>query len=281
MARAAPWLALWLCLVRAGAKSNAGINVEWLSYTPEPGQNNGKATYQGSMPIGNGAFTATAWANVSAGGVGVMMGHQAAQSSATELFKLGLLQLALTPNPFSTGPYFNQTLDVASASVIIHAGGSFFADRAVTFRVWVDANADALYVDIGARDGVTTYSLAATVASLRPRDPFSYAVQFGPCANVSSQPNVFVDPLPPPIPAAISPHRSDAFSHASAVRLPRRHLVAPGGRLSPGASTAFQPGSVIIYHRNEASDVLTVNVTLAQQGLADLVPTTPDHWQVI
>jgi hypothetical protein len=209
-----------------------------------------------------------------------MMGHQAAQSSATELFKLGLLQLTLSPNPFSSGHYFNQTLDVTSASIIVHAGGTSFADHAVTFRVWIDANADALYVDVAARDGVTSYSLATTVESLRPRDPFSYAVQFGPCSNVSSQPNVFVDPLPPSIPAAISKHHS-AYSHASAVRLPRRHLVAPAGRILPGASTAFQPGSVIIYHRNEASDVMTVNVTLTQQGLADLVPTTPDHWQVI
>ena len=231
------------------------------------------------MPIGNGALTATAWANVSAGGVGVMLGHQAAQSSATELFKLGLLQVALTPNPFSAGHYFNQTLDVSTASIIVHAGGTSYADRAITCRIWVDANADALYVDVAARDGVTPYSLTADVASLRPSEVFSYAVEFGPCANVTSQPNVFVDPIPVPLPAATPAPRADEFSHASFSRLPRRRLVAAGGPLAPGTPTGFQPGSAIIYHRNEASDVLTVNVTLSQQGLGHLVATTPDHWQ--
>ena len=43
---------------------------------------------------------------------------------------------------------------------------------------------------------------------------------------------------------------------------------------------AFQPGSVIVYHRNAASDGLYLNSTLAQQGLESLVATTPDHWQV-
>ena len=40
-----------------------------------------------------GKFTALAWANVSNGGVGIMLGHQDAMSSATELFKLGLVQV--------------------------------------------------------------------------------------------------------------------------------------------------------------------------------------------
>ena len=54
-----------------------------------------------------------------------------------ELFKLGLLQVALTPNPFLAGPYFNQTLDVSTASVLVHAGGTAFADHAVALRVSV------------------------------------------------------------------------------------------------------------------------------------------------
>jgi hypothetical protein len=238
------------------------------------------ARLQGSMPIGNGALTATSWANVTAGGIGVMLGHQAAQSSATELFKLGLVQVALSPNPFLAGAYFNQTLDVSSASVLVHAGGSSFADHAVTFRVWVDANADDLYVDVSARDGTTPYSLSVDVRSLRPAGVFTYDVQFGPCSSVSSQPNVFVDPVPTAMLAsAPPPPRADAFSHASDHRRPLRRLFA-AGHLSQGAATSFQPGSVILYHRNVASDILTVNVTLSQQGLASLIPTTPDHWQV-
>lgn len=40
-------------------------------------------------------------------------------SSHTELFKLGGVHVALDPNPFTLGPYFNQTLDMASGSLLV------------------------------------------------------------------------------------------------------------------------------------------------------------------
>ena len=141
----------------------------------EPGTTQGGfSTYQGSMPIGNGAFTALSWPNISNGGVGIMLGHQKAMSSATELFKLGLIQVSLSPNPFLQGAFFNQTLDIATATVIVYAGGSSFADYAVGIRVWIDANADALYVDIESGDGTSPYSLTTTIESVRPSAPYSY-----------------------------------------------------------------------------------------------------------
>ena len=48
---------------------------------------------------------------------------------------------------------------------------------------------------------------------------------------------------------------------------------------SPPTSGVFPPASVIVYHRNQDSDGLTVNETLTQQGLASLIDTTPDYWR--
>ena len=56
-------------------------------------------------------------------------------SSQTELLKLALLQLSLTPNPWTAGAHFNQTLDLATGTVIIELGTA-------VIRVWVDAMTD-------------------------------------------------------------------------------------------------------------------------------------------
>ena len=142
------------------------------------------------MPLGNGALTAVAWANVSAGGVGVLVGHQDAMSGETELFKLGLLQVALQPNPFAAGSFFNQTLDVASATVVVYAGGSSMADYAAELRVWVDANTDTLFVEAAARAGAlpAAFSLSAAVASVRPRGLWTRTLPFSLCHPVTSGP---------------------------------------------------------------------------------------------
>jgi hypothetical protein len=55
------------------------------------------------MPLGNGALTVSAWANVSAGGISAYIGHQGAMSSHCELFKIALLTLSLSPSPFAQG----------------------------------------------------------------------------------------------------------------------------------------------------------------------------------
>jgi hypothetical protein len=220
-----------------------------------------------AMPIGNGRLTALAWANVSAGGLGLMVGHQNAMSSATELFKLGLVHVALSPNPYQSGAYFNQTLDLDSASVLIYAGGTSLADYAVSMRVWADANADGLYIDIASGDGLTTYALAATIESLRPSTNYSYSLGFSSCSPWNAQPDVFVDPLPSPgvaLPALAPLSASDRFRHASGPSRPSRRLVEAGA-LAPGDLVGFLPGSITMFHRNYATDGLTVNVTLTQQ----------------
>ena len=99
-----------LLLLNAWCKAAAvrPANVEWTEATPEPGQTQaGRDTYQGSMPLGNGGLTAQAWANVTAGGVFMYVGHQNAQSSHTELFKIARLEILVSPNPFTQGYFFS------------------------------------------------------------------------------------------------------------------------------------------------------------------------------
>jgi hypothetical protein len=64
--------------------------------------------------------------------------------------------------------------------------------------------------------------------------------------------------------------------HASGAARPTRRLAATGRLPALGA---FQPGSVVVYHRNVDSDGLAVNETLFQQGVGGLVATTPDFWR--
>ena len=237
----------------------------------------GRLVYSDSMPLGNGAFTAAAWANVTSGGVSILLGHQNAQSSHTELFKLGLLTLSLSPSPFASGPFFSQTLDAATATVTVLAGGTDAASAAASLRIYIDANADQLLVDISSPSGAA-FSLAATLASTRPATPWTYTPPFGLCSAVSSQPDVFVDPLPAPAPLA----RPAPLSAADAVRRPsaRRAPTRTLGSLPPTA--AFSPATLISYHRNSPADLVlgasNINMTLTQQGLPQLIASTPDHW---
>lgn len=70
-------LAAAAALALATASSPVQYNVEWTTASKEPGTTQGGLpTYQGSMPIGNGKLTAQTWANVSAGGIGLYVGHQ-------------------------------------------------------------------------------------------------------------------------------------------------------------------------------------------------------------
>ena len=142
---------LFAAAAAAAPVAPSAFNVAWLSPTLEPGESTGgRATYEGAMPLGNGRTTALAWANVSAGGVGIYLGSQDAMSSATELFKLALLQVSLTPNPYAAGDHFNQTLDLATATVVVTLGGKNESSFVARLRIWIDANADSLRISVEA-----------------------------------------------------------------------------------------------------------------------------------
>ena len=253
-------------------------NPSWSTPSSSSGKTQGgKPTYQDAMPLGNGALTALAWANVTNGGAGLYIGHQQAMSSHTELFKLAAIQISLSPNPYAAGSYFNQTIDFATGTVSIMLGGTSMQTASALLSIWVDANSDALFVDVSSPSG-QTFSLSATVKSVRPSVPTSYTPAFGFCSPVHTQPDVFVDPVPSQIrlhaPRAQTPE--EEVFHASGYMRPTR-VLSQQNRLPMIGS--FQPGSVIIYHRNDDSDGLTVNMTLSQQGIPQLIATTPDWWR--
>jgi hypothetical protein len=275
----------------AAPPSPTAFNVEWRSPSLGPGTTQGGVqTHKDGMPLGNGGMTVLGWsvANATAGpaagaGLSLYVGHQNAQSSMTELWRMGQVDVLLTPNPFASSanpaaPFYNQTLYLSTATLYLYLGGSSAADYNALLTAWVDATTDTLFITAAARDPAsTTYSLSVTVTSTRPSTPWSYTVPFGVCAPAHAQPDVFVDPLPSGLPldepAPLTPEW--AIRHASSRARPLRALPRP---LSDTLG-AFLPSSVITYHRNVDSDGLSLNDTLTQQGIPQLLATTPDWWR--
>ena len=263
------------CMAMSPSVGMSQYNVVWSHPTPEPGvTSEGRETFQGAMPLGNGALTALSWPNTTTGGVDMYIGHQDAMSSWTELFKIAHLQIALSPNPFNSSnasSFFLQELDFDSATMNVFVGGTSKSDFRVKFSVWVDANQDQFFVQV-VSGSTEMFTFDVSVSSVRPSDVWVYNVDFGPCHSVSSQPDVFVDPLPRGGVFDPAPHDHHPFHHATGHRRPLRRLTSPtvGG---------FQNATVIIFHRNNDSDGLTIQDTLTVQGCGDLVDTTPDYWR--
>ena len=94
-----------------------------------------------------------------------------AMNSGASLLTLGLLEISLTPNPFHSGAYFNQTLHFESATVSILAGGTSFADHEMAFEVRVDATSNVMWISAKGRSAKKTYYLTAQLSSVRPVSP--------------------------------------------------------------------------------------------------------------
>ena len=181
-------------------------SVTWTTPTVE----SDAAAFRGSMPLGNGDVTAQPWADAAAGGVSLYIAKGNAQHSDALPYKVALLTVALEPNPFLAGPFFNQTLGLAGATVVVHAGGASLASAAANFSVWVDANTNTVFVEVAAAAPV---SLSAWLTPVRPTGYPSYVADWR-CQATTSQPDVVVDPLPPaagfPSPATLALfHRND------------------------------------------------------------------------
>jgi hypothetical protein len=170
------------------------------------------------------------------------------QATDTSLFKIGLLQVWLTPNPFLVGgQHFNQTLDVGTGRVIVAAGGGGAGDEAAFLTVWVDANNDDVYIQVAAGPGSAgaTYSLSASLVSVRPSQRFTYTAPFTCEGQWTADPDVSLPQLPPAWPSAAA-------------------------------------ASTVLYHRNNPpSDGDYFNATLCQIGMCHLVESlrpSSDRW---
>src|SRR6266404_5826996 len=103
-----PLLLLIACdLLATGLPSDvlaelSGYNVVWTA----PSTNGSP----GSMPIGNGDITANVWVE-NGGDLMMYIGKSDSWSEGTRLLKIGRTRIHFTPNPFTVGAPFNQTLD--------------------------------------------------------------------------------------------------------------------------------------------------------------------------
>ena len=164
-------------------------NVIWTAETNET-----NATYfRGSMPIGNGDTQASAWANVSAGGLSFYVAKQDAMHSDTSPYKVALVTVSVFPSPFLAGPYFNQTLDLATARVAVEAGGSEHDSAAVILSVWVDSLSNTIYATAvaGPGDPSRMFSVSVELTPVRPAGYTSYVPDWH-CTAGRSAPDVVV-----------------------------------------------------------------------------------------
>ena len=96
-----------------------------------------------SMPIGNGDIGLNIWVEED-GDLLFYIGKTDAWSENARLLKLGRVRIKLTPNPFTSGSPFRQTLKLREGAIEIQAGKE--PDQ-VTLRVWVDANHPVIRVE--------------------------------------------------------------------------------------------------------------------------------------
>jgi len=97
----------------------------------------------GSMPLGNGDIGLNVWAEPD-GDLLFYIGKTDSWSENVALLKLGRVRVKLSPNPFTKGLPFRQTLRLRRGEIEIVAGPADSQSRLV---VWVDANAPVVHVD--------------------------------------------------------------------------------------------------------------------------------------
>ena len=93
-----------------------------------------------SMPIGNGDIGLNVWVEED-GDLCFYIGKTDSWDENGRLLKLGRIRVKLSPNPFSKGLPFEQTLKLREGEIAIAAGAK---NSRVTLRIWVDANHPAI-----------------------------------------------------------------------------------------------------------------------------------------
>jgi alpha-L-fucosidase 2 len=109
----------------------------------------------GSMPVGNGDISANVWVE-NGGDLMMYIGKSDSWSEGTRLLKIGRERIQFSPNPFSAGAPFTQTLDLYHGKIDITAGPS---GSQVYLHVWIDANQPVIRVEAS---GDQPFSMAAS-----------------------------------------------------------------------------------------------------------------------
>ena len=101
----------------------------------------------GVMPLGNGDIAAGVYA-IENGDLYLLLAKNDAYTYMGDIFKTGRVRVSLDPNPFTAGEPFLQTLDLASGSVQIEAGG-------VQLRIWADAARPVYHIEVNSPRKIT------------------------------------------------------------------------------------------------------------------------------
>jgi hypothetical protein len=154
-------LALSRFLAACGLKPNSQ------SFTPIPAMpnlnpyhlewNSPSTSSCGSMPAGNGDIGVNVWAEAD-GDLLFYISKTDALDENNRLVKLGRVRVAFAPNPFAAGQTFLQTLNLSEGTIDIAAGS-------LTLRLWVDANAPQVHLEIKSAQPL---HVTAKVEFLRP-----------------------------------------------------------------------------------------------------------------
>jgi hypothetical protein len=98
----------------------------------------------GSMPIGNGDIGLNVWVEES-GNLIFFIGKTDAWNETHRLLKLGRVRISFSPNPFTKGDLFRQTLKLREGEIEIAAGPE---KKQVLARIWVDANNPIVHIEM-------------------------------------------------------------------------------------------------------------------------------------
>ena len=193
-------------------------DVEWTT----PSEN-----ASGSMPIGNGDVAANVWVEPN-GDVLILVAKNDAWDENSTLCKLGRVRLRCDP-PLSPSAAFVQRLSLADASIYLLIDG-------VGFRLWSDANAPVVRIDVHAEREV---AMTATLETWRNYPYIMSPTQTG-----------------------------DMFKNLTGKDLYR-------ALITPDEVEAGRPGEVFAWHHNveRADDPVAINMKL--QGLGEMLDQMP------
>ena len=96
----------------------------------------------GQMPLGNGDIAAGVYA-IENDALYLLLSKNDAFTYNGDIFKTGRVRIELTPNPFTTGKDFKQTLDMQTGSIRIETEG-------LEILVWADANNPVYHIQVEA-----------------------------------------------------------------------------------------------------------------------------------
>lgn len=99
----------------------------------------------GSMPLGNGDLGLNVW--VEEGAFCFYIAKTDAWSEIGRLLKIGRVRVEISPDPFAAHLDFRQILRCGEGEITVEAGN-------VQLRIWADANAPVVHLEIAATDAV-------------------------------------------------------------------------------------------------------------------------------